>query len=888
MLFFLPRWRNPASEWWGIRRGAGGKSRPGRVGARQAATPRGGSVFAHSANFGGPDASGLTFGSRCTQESRCYLGIFFVYYLSLRIYLEYLIILKRMSVAMISDHSPLPAVTPQPWGFAQPSHDKGQDILKVLWNWKWLLTLAALLGGNGGFFYFSQQAPTYQSTALVQIVYPSGEAAGFDSLDASDGRNGQSRLDESRVIQSARVIDLAIEAGQLTDHELFAGMRPVEIRDWILDSRRLTVEPAGRDNSTALIEIRFVCTDQELSQQVVQAVIDGYDSYLEAAYKNLGAEVVAIVGQAHDKLRTSYEDLSARHATFRRGAPMIWLGDEARNQYAENSIKVNSSINELQIQIRKLEATLQHIDGAQAAGRPVEAILLMLASDAGLSPATTEDPATNRLTAIKASEALPFSSVERRAMLMELQMREQELLDTVGEGHPSVASIQRRIGLLDQQIVNLAETERRLEAERAQDLEPLAKWNPREKLTLWRGSLEERLASLEAQQAMLEDLAKDNDVKSKELEDYLTTNRLLNSELNAVQTLLDGYTSTLSRINVLPQGNRRTLETLTPAMEGSFFGPSLPPYLLGGAVLGFLSLAGLAVLLDSADKSFRSPEEITQSLGMSILGHVPQMALKVQKPASAFDASLCTVTGSCQNASESFRSLRTGLYFSESGGESRVIQVTSPGPGDGKSTVSANLAISIAQSGRSVLLIDADMRRPRIAKLMGCPGSAGLGDVLIGRVGLDRAIQTSSIANLSILAGRNEAPNPAELLSHDRFHTLLEKMRQSYDYVIVDTPPVLAVADASAVAARVDGVLLTLRLRRDARPTALQAAHLLEGIGARMLGVVVNGVTGRGYNYHYGNYGYGDSYGRPSSDNVLEESSLDNPPDAPQQLTLTR
>ncbi len=227
-----------------------------------------------------------------------------------------------------------------------------------------------------------------------------------------------------------------------------------------------------------------------------------------------------------------------------------------------------------------------------------------------------------------------------------------------------------------------------------------------------------------------------------------------------------------------------------------------------------------------------------------------------------------------KDANEAYRAVRTSVYFSESGSANRVIQVTSPSPGDGKSTLAANLAVSIAQSGRSVLLIDADMRRPRIAKLFGMENGSGLGEVIVGQTSLDEAVSESPIKMLSILASTKQMRNPSEILSHQHFQEVLESVRESYDYVIVDTPPVLAVADACAVAARVDGVLLTMRLRRDSKPAAVQGSNALNSMGARVLGVVVNGVSrGEGYDYDY--YGYSYGYSEADAPEGHESDGLD-------------
>ena len=302
------------------------------------------------------------------------------------------------------------------------------------------------------------------------------------------------------------------------------------------------------------------------------------------------------------------------------------------------------------------------------------------------------------------------------------------------------------------------------------------------------------------------------------------------------------------------------MQTLTPPAIGEFVSPTIAPYLLGGAGAGFILLAGLALLLDFADKGFRSPDEITQALGFPVLGHIPQLKEKRLQKTIGADATLCTLAGPNAFGSEAFRSIRTGLYFRDTESENRVIQITSPVPGDGKSTVATNLAISIAQSGRSVLLIDADMRRPRISKLFGQLSQLGLADVLRGDATLQEVLLDGPIPNLKLLASSLPASDPAELLSSVAFSSLIESLRSKFEYIVIDTPPLLAVSDAASVAARADAVLLTVRLRRNAKPLALQASQMLIAMGVRPMGIVVNGITNsRGYEYRYGQYGYQDA-----------------------------
>lgn len=736
-----------------------------------------------------------------------------------------------------------------------PNEASRHDVLAILWRWKWLPIIGSVIGMAVGALNFSRQKPTYESNALIQVVYPNAESAGLDTVSSGpDTVRGQSRLDESRIIMSERVIDIAINLSDLSNHPKLSSMSPAELRRWIKSPAHLSVAPAGRDASTALIEIRFKGSDAEVCQLVVDAIIAGYDQYLSVAYEKLGNEVVDLVTKAQDQLQAKYEEIAKKNAESRQNAPLVWLGDEGNNHFAEHCIEIKKSINEIEIENLKLKALVSHIQSIERNGRPVESILQMLTSDPQLSTILFRPKDTNVVPPV-AGQPVPSTMADRRAALIDLQIKEQELLNSVGEGHPAVASTRLRIELLNKQIVAMADAEKQIETMNQNQVE---KEDPSVKLAFWKSAIQDRMAALQLQRDSLEVLADENERKSKELGEYLSQHNLLNKELASAQMLLDNYTHTLNRIQILPQGSQLTLQTLTPPALGEFVSPTLPPYLLGGAAAGAILLAGLAILLDFADKNFRSPDEITQSLGFPVMGHIPQMKSASRRVVNgAVDGSLCTLGGPNAFGSEAFRSIRTSLYFREAESENRVIQITSPVPGDGKSTVATNLAISIAQSGRSVLLIDADMRRPRISTLFGHRSETGLADLLRNTSDLNDVIFDGPIPNLSLIASSVPAKDPAELLSSVAFSSLIETLRRKFDYIIIDTPPLLAVSDAASVAARADAVLLTVRLRRNAKPLAYQASQMLLDMGVRPMGIVVNGISNsRGYEYRYGQYGY--------------------------------
>jgi capsular exopolysaccharide synthesis family protein len=226
---------------------------------------------------------------------------------------------------------------------------------------------------------------------------------------------------------------------------------------------------------------------------------------------------------------------------------------------------------------------------------------------------------------------------------------------------------------------------------------------------------------------------------------------------------------------------------------------------------------------------------------------------------------------------EAYRGVRTALYFSTHSEGHKVVQITSPNSADGKSTLSANLAVSIAQSGKRVVLVDADLRKPTVHKVFGVSSRLGLSSVIVGDATPEAAIQDSGLPGLSIIPCGPLPPNPAELLTSPRFDELLGLLRERYDFVIVDTPPLLAVTDPSVVAARVDGVLLTLRRNKNDRPTAERARQILTTLGANVLGVVVNALARRDNGGGYGGYGGYDQYGYGEEEAGAAAAAADGP-----------
>lgn len=285
--------------------------------------------------------------------------------------------------------------------------------------------------------------------------------------------------------------------------------------------------------------------------------------------------------------------------------------------------------------------------------------------------------------------------------------------------------------------------------------------------------------------------------------------------------------------------------------------PDLPRYIGAGMLLSLL-IAGLGIALrDALDRTIKSRHDIERISSVPVLATLPFTPTVRKEP-------LSTVTGG--PLAEAFRVLRTNLQFASLDTDRDAFLVSSALPDEGKTIVASNLAISMAQSGRSVLLIDADLRNPNIARTLGLENSVGVLSVLVGRVPFTDALQTHR-SGVRVLGTGPTPPNPAEVLESQAMRDLISQARREFDVVIVDAPPMLPVADASILLRELDGVLLLARHGTTTREQLRLALARIETVGTRLFGVVLNrtpkrATTSDGYGYGYG-HGYG--YGYPNS-----------------------
>ncbi len=251
------------------------------------------------------------------------------------------------------------------------------------------------------------------------------------------------------------------------------------------------------------------------------------------------------------------------------------------------------------------------------------------------------------------------------------------------------------------------------------------------------------------------------------------------------------------------------------------------------AVLGLCLALGLAYAVESFDRTLRSSEDVSRALGIPTLAVVHSFESGERKRLLVAEAS-----GSLEG--ETFRTLRTNVRFSHVDKPKRVVLVTSTGSEEGKSTVLANLAVSLAQSGRRTLVVDTDLRRPSLHRLLGLPNARGLADLLAGDATLEESIQSSHIADLDLLASGTLPPNPAELIESVRLQEQIAELRSRYDYVLLDSPPAGGLIDASLLCSLADGVVFVVERGRFELKVLRGALGQLDRAGAKIYGVVLN------------------------------------------------
>ncbi|WP_017197207.1 polysaccharide biosynthesis tyrosine autokinase [Arthrobacter sp. M2012083] len=293
------------------------------------------------------------------------------------------------------------------------------------------------------------------------------------------------------------------------------------------------------------------------------------------------------------------------------------------------------------------------------------------------------------------------------------------------------------------------------------------------------------------------------------------------------------------------------LSIVTPAVAPAQpSAPNVRVNLAVGLLLGLAVGLGTALLRSTLDSRIRGEADLRRVTTAPVLGGISFDPQAAKTP-------LLTQSATQSHRSESFRQLRTNLQFANVGGKTKTILVTSSVPGEGKSTTATNLAISLAQAGRTICIIDADLRRPMINTYLGLDRNAGLTTALVAEADVADLLQPWGDDNLYVLTSGQIPPNPSELLGSEEMQQLLLRLGQSFDTIIIDAPPLLPVTDAAVLSQYVDGVVMVVGAQKLTHHVLQKSLQSLEMVGARLLGVVLNRLPTKGpdaYAYSYTTY----------------------------------
>ena len=428
--------------------------------------------------------------------------------------------------------------------------------------------------------------------------------------------------------------------------------------------------------------------------------------------------------------------------------------------------------------------------------------------------------------------------------LSDLKRQYSELTATVKPGFPKAMALKKQIDTLQ---ANLDHQKEALSQNMSQEyLAALAR--------------EKYLSKLIAQQEGLVDTVSQKTIQYN----------FLKRQADTDQSLYIGVLQRMKEAQVAAGMTASNIRVVDPAQVPD--GPAKPRVKLNlaiGLILGLSVGIGLAFLQEYLDNTLKTPDEVESLLRLPSLGLIPSMHLNGSSKTSA--AGLATLNSGSNGsywfalqknplAAEAFRSLRTSILLSANP-VPKVLLVTSALPGEGKTTTTVNLGATLASLGGRVIIVDCDMRRPTIHRAAGVKNSPGFVQCLTGRTSLSEAIlQVDGIPNLSVIPCGPIPPNPAEVLSSPKTSELLRKLHEEFEYVLVDSPPILSVADSRILATLTDAVVLVTRAYETPYEVVRRARSLLYGAGARILGVALNDVHLRKKGYG-GKYGYYEQYG---------------------------
>ncbi len=744
-----------------------------------------------------------------------------------------------------------------------PPVDSGQTgphllhYLRVMVRRRWTALTTLLMTVGITAFVTIRTVPLYEAGArlMIEIERPRVIVFAEDEKNERGDEFRDYQGTQRRILQSRALASRTIETLSLWQHPELGGgrleepsfldARANEAREFFASlpskfskspnySRGALVQYGGPDPDRQLgfedNPERTPAIDTFLKRLTIREVPDS--RLVDVSYRSrepkLAAAIVNALTEAYIEQNKEFKTTVANEATE-------WLGTQ---------------LEEHRKQLQKSQQTLQTFRENRPDAAAIDGADLVLRRLEGLNAALL-NARTARIEKETISKQVEQLASDRAGL---------ESLEPV-RSNVNVQSLQKRLADLEQQDLQLAQTLGEKHPQRV--TLRLEMEGTRERLTAEVDSVVERVAS-DFAAARDQELNLVRAVEAQRAEATATTGkraeydmlaRAASTDQEIFQTLLQrtketGVTTGLVATNI------RVVDPASVPQR-----PVVPDTKknLTLALFAGLMLSVCAVFFaDYMDKSITSPEQIKSQLGLDCLGLVPLVdGYKSVGPTPLIN----TVVPA--GLHEAVRSLRTGVLFSSRGEQVRSILVTSTAPGEGKSMVAANLALSLAQTGQRVVLVDADMRRPRLHTMFRAAQSPGLSELVAGQATPKTAIVRTSVPGLWLMPAGSIPSNPSEMLSSNRFERFVSGLSEVFGWVVIDSPPVMAVTDASLLAHITTGVLFVVGAEQTTVPVARHALEQLDAAQARFLGAVLNKVNLKRNAFYYGDYyrrEYGDYY----------------------------
>jgi len=744
----------------------------------------------------------------------------------------------------VSKRSNLPSAEPEldfaPLGFRKSEEGRSIDIVRFAISiWKYLI-LGLVLGCGLGVLAYWFMGPVYVAGAKITVSKK-------PSANDQEARLYGGRGEHIGAIKSDEVVRIAFERHGLK--EIFGNDKDPLKSVW---EGLGVVRESGQESSfDNILSITYQSADKVVAKKVVTAVVAAYGDWLEEKrgsgskllYKTL-LDQKKVMDDERARLEDEYEEWRDKAPFYINSSPAVTIQGVATAMPSPYQLNLQDLVTRRNLNRDLLRKTKIKIDQLKEMMKNPEEreslqawILSSIASAASGGSGGDGGSGGGLLSS-------PVGKTELDQQLLTARLLEKRLLLILGQNHADVRNVRRQIetildfyqrqGLTAPKLGSSNSTAENPQGNVGADLahnyltilESRMEELKDEQLSLSEAYVETEKTAKEAASFEVVDQRYKDDIIRKKKELDAVINQVTNFDLNREQ---EGYTLSLTNEVRVDRSMKRVMKIV-----GAF------------GLLGLMSVFCLAYFREWYDTTLKTAEETRAAIGAAVMGAIPHFRggaaadrLAIQ---NGLSPALVYYHRPGSREAEAYRSSRTTIFHSTKDSQDKVIQITSAEPGDGKSTTSANLAIAIAQSGKKVLLIDADLRRPTMHTLFALPQDIGLTDVLLSEVEWYSAVRTTRLENLSILTAGLCPSNPAELLSSPRLPEMLQAARVSYDVIIIDTPPILAVSDPAIISPHIDGLILVVRMGKNKRAAAERARETIDAHGIRLYGVIINDV----------------------------------------------